>query len=67
MCGLYSGEIQKRLLAIPDDLPLKKALDLTLAYEAADKSMKDMHMGHSGEDPSVDKVSSWFPQVLLSL
>ena len=51
MCGLHSDGMQKNLLAVPGNLPLKKALDLALAYEAADKSMKDMQVGHSGQDP----------------
>jgi len=29
-------------LAVTDDLPLKKAVDQALVYEAADKSTKDM-------------------------
>jgi len=30
--------MQKRMLAVPDDLPTKKAVDSTMAYEAAEKS-----------------------------
>ena len=37
--GLHSSGMQ---LAVTDDLPLKKAVDQALVYEAADKSTKDM-------------------------
>ena len=59
VCGLHSGGIQKSLLAVHDDLPLKKALDLALAYEAVDKSVKDMQVGHSGQEVPHVHVS-WF-------
>ena len=40
--------MKKSLLAVTDELPLKKAVDLALAYEAAEKSTKDMQVGQSG-------------------
>ena len=57
-------------LAVTDDLPLKKAVDQALAYEAADKSTKDMQGGHSVKASAIDKVSGSFfekKQVMLSL
>jgi len=60
VCGLYSIRMHKSMLAVPDDLSLKKALNLALAYEVADKSTNDMQVGHCGLDPSVDKVFSSF-------
>ena len=52
--------MQKSLLAVSDDLPLKKAVDQALAYEAADKSMKNMQGGHSGQAPAVNKALGSF-------
>jgi len=57
VCGLHSSGMQKSLLAVTDDLPLKKAVDQALAYEAADKSTKDIQEGHFAQSSLVDKVS----------
>jgi len=57
--------MQKSLLAVTDDLPLKKAVDQALAYEAADKSTKDMQEGHFGQTSVVDKVSGPFSRSKL--
>lgn len=63
VCGVHDIRIQRRLLAEPK-LTLKRALDLALAIEAADKDASDIHKGDSQEgdaplnkvDPKVDKV-----------
>ena len=36
---------------------LKRAVELALTYEAAEKSTKDMQVRQSGQDSLVDKVS----------
>ena len=43
VCGMRNAATQKRLLSEPD-LTLKKAIELSQAYEAADKNAKDIQM-----------------------
>ena len=56
VCGVRDIRIQRRLLAEPK-LTLKRALDLALAIEAADKDVSEIQKadGHGG-DASVNKV-----------
>ena len=56
MCGVRGIRIQRRLLAEPK-LTLKRALDLALAIEAADKDASERHKADGqGGDASVNKV-----------
>ena len=56
VCGVRDIRIQRRLLAEPR-LTLKRALDLALAIEAADKDASEIQRGDSqGGDTSLNKV-----------
>ena len=48
VCGVHDIRIQRRLLAEPE-LTLKRALDLALAIEAADKDASEIQKGDSQE------------------
>ena len=56
VCGVRDIRIQRRLLAEPK-LTLKRALDLALAIEAADKDVSEIQKADGyGGDASVNKV-----------
>ena len=56
MCGVRDIRIQRRLLAEPKST-LKRALDLALAIEAADKDTSEIHKADGqGGDASANKV-----------
>ena len=58
VCGVRDIRIQRRLLAEPK-LTLKRALDLALAIEAADKDDSEIQKADSqGGDASVNKVDA---------
>ena len=47
VCGLQNGGTQKRLLSETEPLPLKKAVELALAVEAADKNARELQSAES--------------------
>ena len=56
VCGVHDIRIQRRLLAEPK-LALKRALDLALAIEAADKDASEIQKGESQQgDTPLNKV-----------
>ena len=69
VCGINDSRIQRRLLAEPD-LDYKKAYELTLALEAADKSAQDLqakpssiHVAQGGGNTTPNKDRSSKPVV----
>ena len=60
VCGVRDLRIQRRLLAEPK-LTLKRAIDLALAIEAADKDASEIQKGDSQEgNPLLNKVDAKF-------
>ena len=69
VCGINDSLTQRRLLAEPD-LTYKKACELALALEAADKSAQDLqakpsniHFAQGGGNKTSNKVRSSKPAV----
>ena len=60
VCGVHDIRIQRRLLAEPK-LTLKRALDLALATEAADKDASEIQKGNlsKGIPRSTMSISKW--------
>ena len=58
VCGLRSSGIQKRLLSEAEPVTLKKALEVAVAVEAADKNAKELQ---STENAQLGKVKRTNP------
>ena len=55
VCGLRSSGIQKRFLSEVEPLMLKKALEVTVAVEAADKNVKELQSTESAQLGKVEQ------------
>ena len=57
VCGLRSSGIQRRLLSEAEPLTLKKALEVAVAVEAADKNAKELQSTESAQLGKVEQTN----------